>query len=190
MAPYKNLLIVFSVLLAIAAPIFMAMNARQAQESGQVVKLQIETYDPRDLLYGHYMRFAIKWNWKGGKPEETTCQGRSCCLCLGEGEQDPSVSLTACPSKGEIFPQCRHILKGNYHGNGMYDVGIDRYFVNESIAVPLETLFRNKKEDFHVGLSISPQGKAVIEKLYIGGQVVDEYVQQHYQELASPAPEK
>lgn len=184
MARHKTLFVIFSILLAVAAPLLMAVKSYQTQKSYPVVKIEIEPYDPRDLLYGHYMTYRYKWNW-GNPPDAKICQGGHCCLCLGEGGQDPKAELMACGT--EKPGQCAHLLEGRYYGD-TFDIGLNRYYVDEKIALPLENLFRNKKEAFHVGLSISPKGKPIIEKLYVGGQAVNEYVAEHYEELTTPAP--
>lgn len=184
MSRYKTILVIVSILLAVSAPLLMAIKSYQAQKSYPVVKIEIEPYDPRDLLYGHYMTYAYKWNWNKDQPDAKTCQGANCCLCLGEEAQDPKASVMACPS--DKPQQCTHVLKGTFYGD-RFDIGLNRYYVDENIALPLENLFRNKKETFHVGLSISPKGKPLVQKLYVRGQVVNEYVMQHYEELTKPA---
>jgi uncharacterized membrane-anchored protein len=177
MARYKTFFVVASIVLALAGPLLMAVKAHQEQRAYPVVRVEIEPYDPRDLLYGHYMTFAFNWNWGKEKPDSKSCQGAHCCLCLGEGSEDPKASVIACvPEKPA---QCAHVLKGAYYGDTIFHIGVDRYYVDENIALPLEDLFRNKKETFHVGLSISPEGKAILEKLYVSGKPVNQYVDEH-----------
>lgn len=183
MARYKNGLVIASILLAIAAPLLMAIKSHNDQKTYPVVKVEIEPYDPRDLLYGHYMIFQYKWNL-GDTASIKSCQGKDCCLCLEEGAQDPKATVMACrPDKPA---HCAHMLKGSFYGD-RFDIGLNRYYVDETVALPLENLFRNKKERFHVGLSISPNGKAILEKLYVGTRPVNDYVAEHYEELIKPA---
>lgn len=183
----KNILVIASIILAVAAPLFTAVKTYNAIKSYPVVKIEIEPYDPRDLLYGHYMTFGYKWNWDE-KQDDKACNGPDCCLCLGEGAQDPKASVMAClPDKPA---QCAHVIKGGYYGNRVFDLaGLNRYYVDEAIAMPLENLFRNKKETFHVGLSIGPSGKPILEKLYVGDRAVSDYVHEHYKELTAPPAE-
>ena len=183
MSRHKNLLVALSIALAVIAPMLMALKARGEMQSWPVVKVEIEPYDPRDLLYGHYMTFAYKWNWDKERHDAKACQGADCCLCLDGGAEDPKASVMACNSDKPQY--CAHALKGAFYGD-RFDIGLNRYYVDESIALPLENLFRNKKEKFHVGLSINPKGKPVLEKLYVGAQPVNDYVADHYEELTKP----
>jgi uncharacterized membrane-anchored protein len=181
----KNLLAILSIILAVAAPLLMAVKAQHDQKAYPVVKIEIEPYDPRDMFYGHYMMYQFKWNWKDGKANEDTCKGEACCLCVGAGAVDPEVSMAVCtPDKPKA---CAHMLKGSYYGGDRFDIGINRYYVDEKIALPLENLFRNEKERFRVGLSISPSGKTILEKLYVGDRAVNDYVADHYEKLTNPS---
>jgi len=184
---YRTPLILFSILLAVALPLVNAMGAHKARSSWPVVKFLIEPYDPRDLLYGHYLRFQITWNWKKGMGEPA-CQGENCCLCVGSGDYNPEVFATNCPPKGENLPSCTHIIKGSYYGGYVaegdplahnFTTGIDRYYVDENQALPLERLFTHKKEEFAVGLSLSPSGKPAIERLYVAGKTISDYIAAH-----------
>lgn len=186
MPRYKNILAIASVLLAVLAPLAMARKAHEDQNAYPVVKIEIEPYDPRDLLYGHYMVFQYKWNLDQEQGDKA-CVGSDCCLCLEKGSEDPKAKVMAClPEKPA---RCAHVLKGSYYANGAFDIGLNRYYVDEAIALPLENLFRNKTERFHVGLSIAPSGKPILEKLYVGGQAVNDYVAEHYKELTAPVPQ-
>lgn len=171
MARHKTLLVLASIALALLVPLSTAWKAQSDIDNHTLVKLSIEPYDPRDLLKGRYLFFAVKWNW--GK-EQGVCDGMDCCVCLGPGDADPQASLMNCSAQKP--PQCTHMLKGSKIGEDRFDIGVNRYYVDEHIALPLEDLFRNNKEKFHVGLSISPSGKYALENLYVGGMQLKDYV--------------
>lgn len=180
MAQYKTLLALASIAIALLAPLCVALKARSDIRTYPIIKVDVEPYDPRDLLYGHYMQFRIKWNWKPKKIPANACQGEDCCLCVGAGSENPPVALAACEDiEGQTPRQCTHVLQGTHYGWGngdnVFDININRYYVDEAVALPLEQLFRNKKEAFQVGLSISPSGKPLLEKLYVGGKAVEDY---------------
>ena len=179
MQKYKTFAFIASVVIALLVPLLIAVQANRNMASYPVVKFEIEPYDPRDLLYGHYMTFAFKWNWKGGSPDKTACSGENCCLCVGEGDL-PEVSLSACPADNAApLPSCRHMVKGRYSGGEFFDVGINRYYVDESIALPLEKLFRDKKEKFSLALGLKPNAKPVVGTLYVGDQTLKDYLSTH-----------
>ena len=178
MQRYRPALVAASIFLAIFLPMLTALKAHQDMASYPIVKIEIEPYDPRDLMYGHYMQFAFKWNWKGGSAVKEDCTSRDCCLCANT-QDNPEVSLMTCPPAGQDTPSCKYILKGRYFGGDRFDIGINRYYVDEKIALPLEKLFVDRKEKFFLGLGTAPNGKTIIEKLYIGDQSLSDYLASH-----------
>lgn len=197
MQKYKTALIAAAIMFAVFVPLLSAVKADRDQKKWPIVRFSIEPYDPRDLMYGHYMRFQIRWNWKQDAPRQEELTMRDACLCVGEGEADPEIWALECPSADKPVAECRHIIRGDYNSwrtgdNGSFqqdfNAGIDRYYVDEAIALPLEKLFFDKKEEFSIGLGLSPKGKPVMEGLYVGGIALREYIMQNKDELfAKPA---
>lgn len=197
MEKYKTPLVLCSILFALALPLLNAVAAHKAQKEWPIVKFLIEPYDPRDLLYGHYMTFQFKWNWSKNAQTDA-CYGDDCCLCVGAGDYNPEVYATNCPPKGETLPSCKHILKGSYYGQPAteeeqipthnFQIGIDRFYVDESLALPLEHLFRTQKEEFAIGLGMNPAGKPVVEQLYVGNKRLHAYVAEKGGSLSIPEP--
>ena len=62
--------LVASVLLATGAPLVNAYIMAEKFKNYPSFRVDIEPYDPRDLFYGHYLRFRIDWNWKEKPPED------------------------------------------------------------------------------------------------------------------------
>ncbi len=192
MTRYKTIAIYAALALAVIAPLVSAYVAHKAQTSYPLIRVDIEPYDPRDLMYGHYMRFAVKWNWNENK--ETEVQDGEQCLCIGEGAINPPVFPTVCPLPDEQGFSCTAILKGHLtrfpaapNGEMEYRFIIpnDRYYVDETIARPLEKLFFDKKEEFSVGLSLRPNGTASLEKMYVSGKPLEDYIREHKNDLIS-----
>lgn len=189
MTNYKSALIVVSILIAVIVPLLNVVKAERDLLAASVVKFSIEPVDPRDLMYGQYLRFKIKWNWKDGAPGKDVCSGAQCCLCVGEGDVDPHVSMTVCPPQGKTVPECRHIIHSVNDGadnitqdlttfyNG-FDIGTEQYYLDEDYALPVEHLFRDKKEAISIGLALAPT-RTLIEELYIGGMSLPEYIEQN-----------
>jgi uncharacterized membrane-anchored protein len=170
----KDILILVSVLLAVLAPLASAYTAHQNLKSYPVVKVRIEPFDPRDLMYGHYLQYRILWNWSADHTDDYE-QNAGKCLCLGEGDDNPPASLVSCEAPAPE-KTCAHIVQGDYHASGVYDIGINRYYLDEEFAPALETVFRDKKADFSIGLAIAPSGKPKLERLYIDGKPWQDYV--------------
>ncbi len=179
MHKYKTHAIVLSIILAIVVPLYTAVKAHRDMSSFPIVKFDIEPVDPRDLMYGHYLTFAIKWNWKGGSGDQQECSYGECCLCVDGAPKNPEVSMKACPPKSEEFPSCNYTLRGNYYGGNTFDAGVTRYYVDEKAALPLEHLFRDKKASFSIGLGMKPHGKPVVEKLYVNDMPLKDFLGLH-----------
>ena len=193
MARYKIFAIYAALALAVAAPLVSAYVAHRAQTSYPLIRVDIEPYDPRDLMYGHYMRFAVKWNWDKNKTAAGMQDGELC-LCIGEGNINPPVSPTICPVPGEQGFSCSAILKGHLtwlpamqdaEAGYRFTIPNDRYYVDETIALPLEKLFFEKKEGFSVGLSLRPNGTAALEKMYVSGIPLEDYIRDNKEQLIS-----
>lgn len=169
-----------SVALAVGAPLANALMTAQKFRDYPSFRVKIEPYDPRDLFYGHYLRFQTTWNWKDKTPENNQFHGsREACLCVGEGDTNPVVSAASCPPAGENLPNCRFTLRGTLYGNSRFDTGVNRYYVDEALAKPLEDLFVREKRDFSLDLHVTPEGKTLPGELYVEGERLKDFVARH-----------
>lgn len=197
-----------SIMLALALPLSVAIKSYLAVKTSPIIQIKIDAYDPRDLLRGHYLTFRYVWNWKeNGQPVGRQNQTQSC-LCVGEGTIEPEVALLpSCPVE-EKPSECAHIIKGSYRGSGNFIPGMTRYYVGEDVALPLEKMLRVRIDEqrrnadggaeniprppelfppsFRMGLAVASNGTAIIEKLYIGDQTLDDYLRDHYDDLVIP----
>lgn len=185
----QSILALLSVIVAIGLPLLNAIKTRADLQNNPVIKVKIEAYDPRDILYGHYMTYRYVWNWKNplvAKSADTpfdlgnfeTCKDDTCCLCVGEGDDNPVVELQTCQQARQN--NCTHVIEGTYnYGHEFTPRAGTKYFVDEQIGYPLEDLFRDAKEQFRIGLSIAKSGNTMIEKLYIDGKTLSDYIREH-----------
>lgn len=169
---------VLSVALAVGAPLANALMTAKKFRDYPSFRVKIEPYDPRDLFYGHYLQFQTVWNWKD-KAWQKDHEGGSACLCVGEGAENPPVSLSACPPAGGNLPDCRFILRGTKVWNSGFDTGVHRYYVDEALAKPLEDLFIREKRDFSLDLHVTPGGKVLPGELYVEGERLKDFVARH-----------
>ena len=179
MIRYRLPLAVFFVLIAVALPLLNAARFQHSLKSYPIIRVPIEPYDPRDLLYGQYLRLRIMWNLPAGA-QQNSCQGKDCCLCLEkiEGSYNPPGHVMACPLPMVTPPDCRHLVKGKSYGS-MFDSGLNRFYVDEKIALPLEKIFREKKAAFSLGVVLHPDGNVSAERLYVDGEPLDQYRATH-----------
>jgi len=50
---------IFSLIIVVLAPFIMAANIYYERATAPIYKVRIEGFDPRDLLYGHYLMFRF-----------------------------------------------------------------------------------------------------------------------------------
>ena len=169
--------IVLSIVLAVGAPLVSALKMAKNFQDYPSIRVAIEPHDPRDLLYGHYMEFQIKWNFKRSNPEETqtSYQEKKSCLCVEPGAVNPSVSVTECkpPDKTQA---CAYFLKGKSWQKDHFDNGVHRYYVDETIAMPLEDLFVKEGRRFSLDLHITPDGESLPGQLYVDELPLKEFL--------------
>lgn len=171
---HKNLLMILSILIALLLPLGVALKSYTGLKSAEIIRVKIQAYDPRDLFYGQYMTYRFAWNWKQDTSEVKVCETANCCLCVGEGDVDPEVYLVSCHPKPSR-QQCRGIIHGVYHASN-FQIGNNRFYVDERHAYPLEQLFRQGQSTFRIGIGLSQNGKPHIENLYIDDQSLEDYL--------------
>lgn len=176
--------LVLSVLIAVGAPLLNAVRMTEQYKHYPSFRVTIEPYDPRDLFYGHYLRFRTAWNWKDAPPPEERRSRRvgyqkDSCLCVTDGDENPLVYKVACPPPETKVPECRHVLRGESHGEGSFETGVDRYYLDETAALPLERQFRDGKKKFTLDLYVTPDGGALPGKLYIEDIPLENYIKRN-----------
>jgi hypothetical protein len=165
----------------------------QNRGNGTLWEVPVTGYDPRDLLRGHYLTFRYDWDWE----MSTSCKrGEACILCLRENapgsRYNPKVQIV----NAEDAPkQCAAFIQG--HGNGsvnQFEIGpkkgngLRRYYIPEAEARRLDGLLRgwNREENgehkFAMGLRVSQDGRAFVERMYIDGTALEEWLKDN------PAP--
>jgi uncharacterized membrane-anchored protein len=156
--------------------------------SAKTWRVKITGYDPRDLLYGHYLSFRFDW---GLSSEHGLClAGQSCCLCLDaqQGSTAPLTSLKSCEAAAQCatalsLPNrsgCTNGAQGCPNDADAFDPeGVQRYFVPESAATQLNMLLTNRQFNLSVDLNIAPAGRHILGGLYIDNIEWRDYLRQH-----------
>ncbi|KYG65556.1 hypothetical protein AZI86_00300 [Bdellovibrio bacteriovorus] len=115
-------------------------------------EFEIEGYDPRDLLSGHYLQFRIKY------PTEIKCEyPQPAHMCVS-----PTVRLMT----GNNFEGCRQWITGtcNY---GVFSDNLTRFYIPADRAAILEAAVQKGRATVKVAVA---QGNAVIKDLLIDGK--------------------
>ncbi len=175
---HKTILKMGALALPFAALLLMAGNATLNRDAGQSVwQVKIAGYDPRDLLYGHYLTYRYEWNVKGNAatpPENDTCL---CLTASGGGNRDPEVAPLRCSEKKTA--RCDVVIQA-WKPNGFYSLkpgsGPEQYFIPENHARELEDLLRDGKQTLRIEFTAHKDGHTAIRTLYIGEQPLAAYL--------------
>lgn len=184
MTKRMTIALILSVLLAVGAPLLNALHMAQKFKDYPSFRVKVEPYDPRDLFYGHYLTFRTAWNWKDTPPKGASLDLRgghqeNSCLCVTDQAENPYVYKVSCPPAGAGIPECLHILRGESYGRQSFETGVDRYYLDETAAMPLERQFRDGKKKFTLDLYVTPRGKALPGQLYIEDIPLEDYIKRN-----------
>lgn len=161
-------------LLAVLFPVLILVGIMIKTEleikKSKTVLIDIEGYDPRDILHGHYLNFRFKWNFDLEKTK----------LYANHLENiHPRKAKLCVLSNGQVYPvstddalyDCEMEILGQFSARpDRYDfhLGLERFYLPESQARNIELAFLQQKGQ--VKLAVNSQGKAVLLELYIGGK--------------------
>jgi uncharacterized membrane-anchored protein len=124
---------------------------------------EIEGYDPRDLLRGHYLQFRLRIE---PLPVREPCDDAAadCCLCLTRSDPDavPYVERATCATARSSCDGALHIRYLNEP---------QRYYVPEQNAAALEKRLLSAMEHrrAHAVLAIDASGQAQVRELRVDG---------------------
>lgn len=152
---------------------FMARSEYQIRH-GTLWEIDIQGYDPRDILKGHYIDYRYRWNWDNKKLENFMKRKVSLyeenCLCLEENESS-IINPVVYPIECNENVKCKAKLKGHLVGNlkdNNFITGIEKFYIAEKKASSLERALRTKKAS--IQFRINHQGRAVLVDLFLDGK--------------------
>ena len=161
-------IVLVSLFLPIICLAGLAIQKGTIRQTGREITLKITGYDPRDLLSGHYLIYNIDY------------QSSDLCATGMQGGR----SVYVCPEQGTLYfdspPRgCTIFIAGRCEGR-RFIAGVERFYIPQEHARPLEKLVINKRGS--VVLSVSAQGKAQVKELLIEGQPWFQYLKSQTQE--------
>lgn len=129
---------------------------------------EIEGFDPRDLLRGHYLQFRLRLP---SVPEREACVddgSGSCCLCLtrrGGADEPVAAERSSCAT---ARASCDGALLTHYANTPQ------RFYVPEARARELEVRLRAAmaQQAAHAVLAVDAKGNAVVRELRIDGVAI------------------
>ena len=144
----------------------LTARAEWTRRVGELIRVHIAGYDPRDVLRGHFLRYRIAWNWEGGVPDLSP--GVICVRGLGD---DPPVR----PLASDVC--AIRLVAGPTGGGRMFmPSGVSgELFVPEAQADAIAQLLSNHSADVTVDLRLHADGTAQVSDWHIDGRTVAEW---------------
>lgn len=166
----KNKKVLFAVALPFVVLCLLIVRAEYHIRHGEQWSFELQGYDPRDLLRGHYLRLSVTYDMESGA---TACKaGETCCFCLNKTEaRVPKVHETSCTV---AKAQCDGFMLSSYRNS------LNRYYVPEAEARRAEKVLaeaRSKRTAF-LNVSINDKGEPAITDLIIGDQSLNDLLKQ------------
>lgn len=147
----------------------LIIRAEITLSKGQEWQFQVQGYDPRDLLRGHYLRFRVDYNWE---TSNMCSDANDCCLCLTDtGALVPKVKRVSC----EIAKnQCDGYMRSEFENS------LNRYYIAENQAARAEQILREAQADnaAFITLSINRKGEPLIKDMILHGESLENLIKQ------------
>jgi uncharacterized membrane-anchored protein len=187
-APHRQKIAAFLLILPLLALGAIIAKNHFDIASSQSWRVKILGYDPRDLLYGHYLNFRFDW---GLPSSPASCgAGQECCLCLEprDADESPRASVQFCEASAKCATRlalptrsaCKDRASSCRRDADAFDPeGAQRYYVPESAATQLNALLTGRRHDLSVDLHVAASGQHYLGKLYIDGVEWSDYLSEH-----------
>ena len=167
-----------SVFIAVSLPFIvlclLIMRAEYHIQSGEQWSFELQGYDPRDLLRGHYLRLNVSYDIDQNK--NTCASGKDCCLCLTKTNAlAPKVHLTACST---AKTQCDGFMLSSQRSS------LSRYYIPETDARRAEKILveARTKRTAYLHVSINGKGEPAITDLTVDNKSLNDLLKQPVQE--------
>jgi uncharacterized membrane-anchored protein len=170
--------VLFSILVPIVALGWWNVQIGSVLSQGFQVELQVEGYDPRDLLAGHYIQYRINYG------EPLICGPEDYdekCVCLKPTASIVSAAdrVVTCDEAGNAA--CPVFIRGTCNGTGRFEAGIERFYFSEQYSDKLMTVPPNSR----IKVRLSHNGEAVVEDFLADGKPIAVYAAEP---TATPQP--
>lgn len=169
-----------STLFAVALPLAVLLAWETRLEwlirSGTEVRLAVNGFDPRDLLAGHYLTYAVDFGPENLCPQSFsgTDEGQETCVCLSENATTGVYQATWSGACDESPAQCGPFVKGTCL-YGMFASDINRFYFPESFQSSLAIV----PEKSTIRVVLTSEGRGIVTGFAVDGVDVLEYAKSH-----------
>jgi uncharacterized membrane-anchored protein len=131
---------------------------------GVAVELPVAGFDPRDLLAGHYLTYAVDYG-------RSVCSNRADndrCVCFSASKPASVVWDGECSAMPQ--DRCTVYLRGRCSWRG-FEAGIERYYIPESFSASLSRVPQKST----IEVRINGFGQGVVTKFFVDGVPLLDY---------------
>lgn len=177
-----------AVIAALALPV-LALAALVGEQERQiagapVLRVPLIGYDPRDLIYGHYLLAQFDWDWEGEPKASNDYQeveGGACVLA-----ETPRPRLRFVPGwkvGDRVDPACRLMMVGRasqrsgqlparFTPANLDQGGGVRFYIPENRGTELERVIRDRPGALTADLAVRADGNVTIRALRVDGNAI------------------
>jgi len=180
----KNKILPIALIIPILALVGWVASLSSAKSSGELIRLAVVGYDPRDLLAGHYLNFQV--SIAPVEPCGTTPQINplETCVCFSKkastGNSIPEIAESYWGGDCASRPaDCQIFMRGSCSGS-RFESGLNRFYFPEQFAGVLKVV----PPQSSVTVSMDRKGAAQLHEFYVAHKTLDQYAREV---LAAPS---
>ncbi|MEA4901346.1 GDYXXLXY domain-containing protein [Desulfitobacterium sp.] len=183
----KLLIFLGMVILQLAVPVFMIQDHQATLNQGQQFKFKAAPVDPYDAFMGRYLNISIEEQRKAVEDSSIYQPGKTVYAVLENDAQGyahiSGLSFNRPPNQAYFKTKIAYTEGSNSpSGNVILQIPFNRYYMPENQAIEAEkvlnTRFINRIDDVYITVRIH-NGKAVMERVYIGGKTIEDYLEEN-----------
>ena len=167
-----------TLLLPFVAIVLLIAKAEHGRANGEIFRVPVAGFDPRDLVHGHYLTLQIDLDRLGGADFQSIAGDNV--VCFQRTSEGLSVATGA---KSEMEnPSCTARTRAAQLQ------GPKRYLIPEISAEALENLLRDERVNAEVELILQESGAVSLGMLHLDGLPWREALQKKGESKDSPSP--
>jgi uncharacterized membrane-anchored protein len=133
------------------------------ERTGAEVRLPVRGFDPRDLLAGHYLTYAVDYGPLEICAREGYVETESTCVCLAQSTVSRLHEASWAGACSERVDACPVFIKGTCNA-GRFEADIERFYFPETYSSELAVV----PEQSSIEVSLTASGQGLVTGFYVG----------------------
>jgi uncharacterized membrane-anchored protein len=156
--------LLFVVALPVAYMALWLVSLVVTVSSAKEITLEVEGYDPRDLLSGHYLTYRVSYGEAVSKAGDYA-RSSSECICFGAEPTVPAKAtwIGGCDERDQNT--CGIYLRGHTDWGSRFTADIERYYFPEQYASALQRVPPNAT----IRVAVPSTGRGIVRGMYVDG---------------------